>query len=106
MPLLSPQLLRASLSLTILLPLPLRGKWAILYCGAWQLPAGSCLGRPTSSLSLLHAWPAGRVRQLQLDLSQLGCQPVDFYAATAAFLTKRRAAVLGLKHEERWAEIR
>jgi len=38
--------------------------------------------------------------------SQPGFHPVGFYAATAEFLTKRRAAVLGLKHEERWAEIR
>lgn len=65
-----------------------------------QLP-GTSHQQPTSTPRM-----AGRARHLQLDLSQLGCQPVDFYAATAAFLTKRRAAVLGLKHEERWAEIR
>lgn len=78
-------------------PLPPGYKWAPPYC-------------PSSSPQQFHppvgTPPPPTQGEAASAGSQPGFQPIAVYGATAEFLSKRRAAVLGLKHEERWAEIR
>lgn len=67
-------------------------------CGAGSLP--TCSPVPPTTSATCHC------THLCDGAQAATLRPAGFCVAATAFPSKRRAAVLGLKHEERWAEMR